>query len=691
MTSATANQPFVFTPGAAPTGAAADPLVDQTRREIAEIVREVAAAVRSDRSADEFLSLLVDRILRAMAAEGVIVWRRADSSGAATSARFDPICRIGRITDATLPAESLAVHDQLLVAVASEGQPVVVPATPGATDPQVPANPMHVPVALVPIDTDHSPEIGHLLEVFLESDCGVATTRGYLRFVAQMADLAGEFLRADQLRRLRRSRALASRVDEAVRGLHQQCAKLTLEASIVDSAAELFGFDRVGLCYVTDRTSLAAVSHVSTIDSKSAAADQLRGAANSSLDADGCFWSSGEPEVPGSEDESLVLRSVVGVGDDTSLRLVCFQLAGEPECPTEHRDQLVRFARHAEIALRQASRWDAIPGSRLLASLAPKSSSRVKSRRVGRLIKIGLAATVMLGAFFPLPLNVHSTATIRPADVQTLCAPRDAMVQEIHVAHGQSVRQGDTLVTLSDPVLEEQIASLKGERAVLEQKRTRLREKLVDYSSQRAGDTEQTQSELLLVAEEIQSTDQQLDLRERINDSLVIRADRDGYVDAWQIRERLDRRPLQRGDLLLKVIAQESAWHVDVRVPQSRISHVQDAWADNSLDTSVALAAQPNQVFAASLVQVGPASKPQTSGASGETALILRLSDNASTIVSAARSEIQSGAPARVMFHCGSAPAGYLLFQDLIRSVRGSVRLYLSSSPPLKQGPGESS
>ncbi len=77
VSSATANQPFVFSPGATPVAATgADPLVNETRREIAEIVREVAAAVRSDRTADEFLSLLVDRILRAMAAEGVMVWRR---------------------------------------------------------------------------------------------------------------------------------------------------------------------------------------------------------------------------------------------------------------------------------------------------------------------------------------------------------------------------------------------------------------------------------------------------------------------------------------------------------------------------------------------------------------------------------------------------------------------------------------
>jgi hypothetical protein len=183
---------------------------------------------------------------------------------------------------------------------------------------------------------------------------------------------------------------------------------------------------------------------------------------------------------------------------------------------------------------------------------------------------------------------------------------------------------------------------------------------------------------MLLAGEEIQTIEQQLNLCRQIGDTLVMRADRDGYVDAWKIHERLERRPLRRGEPLLKVIAHASMWDVDVFVRQSRISHVQHAAADQSLQTCVSLAAQPDQVFAASLMRVGPTTKPKTQQAWGDTAVVLRLGEDARAMVSAARSEIQSGAPANVMFHCGSAPAGYLLFQDLIRSVRGSVGLYLS-------------
>ena len=71
MSSASVSQPFVFNAGVStPSASGTDSLVNETRREIAKIVREVAAAVRPNRTRAQFLAFLTDRILRAMAAEG---------------------------------------------------------------------------------------------------------------------------------------------------------------------------------------------------------------------------------------------------------------------------------------------------------------------------------------------------------------------------------------------------------------------------------------------------------------------------------------------------------------------------------------------------------------------------------------------------------------------------------------------
>ncbi len=334
--------------------------------------------------------------------------------------------------------------------------------------------------------------------------------------------------------------------------------------------------------------------------------------------------------------------------------------------------------RHAEFALQNATRMESIPGGRLLASLAPIVQGRQGTRKP---FLVTLVAVMLLVAVacFPVPLVVYSPASIRPAVVQTLSAPRDAVVEDVHVQHGQHVLAGEKLLTLSDPILEEQITTLVGRRAVLIQQRSHWTAALVDSASHRMDLLEQAQGERSVVAEEIQSIDDQLAILQRAKASLVIRGDREGIVNAWQIEQRLQSRPLQRGDPLVQIIAKDSAWLVDVRVPQSRIAHVQDADANHSLSARISLEAKPSESFDASLVQIGPAVVSEHDPLPA-TAVLLQLNDQASqAIASKQETSHPSGAPARVMFHCGKSPAGYLLFQDLIRSLRGTLALYLAN------------
>lgn len=656
-----------------------DPLVDETRRQIATIVREIADAAGSDQSTDEFLSLLVDRVLRAMAAEGVIVWRTGnlDHQGLA---EYSCVKRLGRMTDQSIPDRSHATHQQVLLEVGRNRQPVVVPPTPGATDPESPANPLEVAVAVVPIDCEPTVELAeYVLEVCLEPDCGLTTQRGYLRFVAQMADLAGEFLRSDHLRRLRRMRELASKVDAAIDRIHSAEDTKTHAALTVDAAAELFGFDRVGLCTLGPKPALRAVSHVNTIETRSPAARQLCQAANHRLDADGCGWiEDGSDSAPGAPlNDSLALRAVVG---SDQLRLVCMQVVDVEPIAEELRADLIRLMRHAELAYRKLTRRAAVPGQRFFAALLP-TSARPRDAWRSRLMIGAVAAVILtLVACFPVPLVVYSPALIRPADVQTVTASRDAMVDQIHVRHGQRVSAGDTLLTLADPELEERTTSLIGRRAVLVQQQSHWTEVLVDTATHRLERMEQVQGERRLVTEEIQSINDQLAVLERVRDSLTVRADRNGTVDAWRIEQRLQSRPMRRGDLLLRVIASDSDWLADVQVPQSRIAHLQKAQAAQQLSTKVLLEANPQHSLDAQLLQVGP-SMPADTGDVPSTAVLLRLQGQLTgTDGSQPPPAGASGAPARVMFRCGKTPIAYLLFQDVIRSTQSNLSLYLASS-----------
>lgn len=609
-----------------------------------------------------------------MAAEGICLWQRDTSS-----ARLHYRCvhRLGRITDRSIEPSATRTHECLLAEIGSDGGPVVVPPTPhagdsNAADLEVPANPTDVPVAIAPIDCDASlAGADYLLEVFLEPGGGVATQRGYLRFVAQMADLAGEFFRGDQLRSLRRREALASQVDELVARLHAIYDPDQLATMAVDGAADTFGFDRVGLLRADGRKAeLIAVSHVHSIDQRSAAAEQLRNAiASDDLD-DGDVWNElsvfefGTPESGTPESGALVIRAITaGDSPDRSVhrspyRFVAMQVVDAVPVGEESRDAWNRYAQHATLAMQNIN-----------------ASKRTKVWAIPnrkRWLSIAALTAIIIAAFVPVPLIVDVPAIIRPEQAQLICSPRNAVVDTVHVTHGQTVRKGDRLLTLSDSTLQEQITSLIGRRAVLDQQQSRLTEAMVDASSFKADQIDQVQMQQSLVAEEIQALEEQLVVLRSIERSLEIRADRDGIVDAWQIDERLRLRPVNRGDGLMRVVASESRWLVEARVPQNRIAHLTALTPSDREVARVTLDASPGEVFDAQWFQFGPAAIVDGEAAA-HTVVLLRCDET-----NDGAGPERSGAPARVAFDCGHRCLGYVMFQDLIHAIGRNIQLYLS-------------
>ena len=693
LDASTSTQPFVFSPagngGDAQSGAAGGSLVSETRREISEIVREVALAARSTMPAAEFLAMLADRTLRAMAADGVVVWECVDDADGSDVETYEVTYRLGRITDQSIPTVGWAAHQMMLAEVAAARQPIVVPITPGACDPHVPANPTDSPAAVVPIETlssEQSPTF--LLEVFLEPGGGVATQRGYLRFVAQMADLAGEFLRADRLREAINQEVWRRRVDDAVKRFHETDRRERLQAAVVDTVAELFGFARVGLCLVRDgEAELLAVSHVERIDAKAPAAEFLVDAAYCELDEDGFGVEYTDDETRAS-DQTLMLSVVVAPLKDPRLRLVCLdQKTTSPpykRLPTrQFRGDIVRIIDHAALAVHSVSRLDAIPGGRYLASLAPSIENHRRSSRTRWIAGLAVMILIAVAALFPIPHVVTAQGNLLPLEIQNVCAHRDATVDEIHVGHGALVAKGDALVTLKSKELERQHAELIGTKAMLERERE-------GWTNQPGGSSEKErfyaeQQEMLITAK-LESNRREFEQISKDIELLTVRADRDGRVDAWQIDQNLQGRPLRRGDQILQVVGLDSQWAVEALVPQKRVRHLN--WKEHD-NVRIAIDSLGQQGLRGSIKQFGPgtplgksAGNPQSASQSPMTAVQIEIShwqptDDASQ--QSGKVTYEPGTPAEVMFDCGTAPAGYLLFQDAWHSIRQFTGLYFAS------------
>lgn len=713
MTSTASSEPFVFAPsGSTPSGSAgsggatrgpmnaapgdssARSLVDQARQEITQIVREVAAASHESRKRAEYFRFLADRVLRAMAGHGVVIWTRP-LRGDSTAEDYAVEHRLGRVTDLALVDEAEQVHQCLLAEVATEGVPVVVPPTPGADQIDVPANPMPYPAAIVPIRIDPSSLLPEgLIEVFLEEGGTAASQRGALRFLAQMSDLAGEFLRMRRLKKLGQLIDATDRVDAVVGQLHRMTSTAMIQNAWVDAAAELLRLPRVALCRVdTSQPKIVAVSHVNRIDQHSEAAKAIRLAAVSILqpqhglwfaDCHGSSLPADSEETPFSQTDSDAKHSasepswIVAAHPDSHWRLIGFK-SDEAEHLSDdaHWTTLNRLLVGGASAWTAARRIESVPGGRWFSRLLvePDSISTDAHERLGdsspnrrtrkarsRIRKMATwTAGILVVAIFvclPMPSLVPVTGVIRPVELDTYHAASDAVVESLHVDHGQLVKRGDTLATLSSSDLQEQETSLLGRQAVLMRQQEQVNQTLMSRPSV------QSNSEPIHdgreVEEEIESIRRQLEIIRESKERLILRALRDGRVDAWRLQERLANRPLRRGDDVLSVIAADTAWVVDARVPQTRLQTVDNAWQAETLTADVGTTWSSEMNLVATAERFGPILPDPTDGT---PSVVMRLSlQQTPTLGDQPLAEM----PARVTLYCGHTPVGWFLVQDVV-------------------------
>jgi hypothetical protein len=707
MEQTAATEPFHFradgvTPAVGGVGSA-ETLVRETRREIASIVRETAALARRVQPPERFFPALVDRVARAMGAEGVVLWRRSSRD----ENRFEEIARVGRQTDRDLKPTQQACHQQLLREVADETEPVVVPATPGAEAAEHAANPTSFPVALVPILEPTGGRIEYLLEVFLDPDGGPASQRGYLRFAAQMGDLAGEFLRLHQLRAGRQAAIRWERLSAGLPRIHQSLEPARVAAAIVDQAADLFGVERASLCLQTGKqTRLLAVSHVAEVDRRREEVQRIEARAAEveetaphffepdSLDVDPKTVHPAVHPADAGRDRDEASEAKEASPDEPPLgwqAAICLP-AGVPyvlllqSAPPQRWDAGQRrdfetFAKHAACALENAGTFSAIPWARTLTAISSPRGRQRRARRPQWVMLGVLAILLAVIACFPVPLIVQADGELYAARSQAVYAPRSGVVTEVLVDHGEPVEVDQVLLQMTDPELEQEYETLVGQRAVLLQRSGEILGSLLDQTTSRREESRRLQAEQRIVAEKMDAIDRQLALLDRERNRMTLRSDRRGVVDGWQLRRQLTERPVQAGDPLLTVIEPDGPWRVEARLPQNRVDLVLaaiqqdaaaakgDAGASRGGWNRVALAADPGVELYASFEQIGPVvDYGGEQGPVAQTSFLLH---------GEAVPELQTGAPATIGIDCGYRPLLFVVLQDFVWTLTGKVRLYL--------------
>lgn len=673
-------------------------LLADTRNEIRQLVNEVAQLAASDVSPVEFYEGFLSRVLAAMAAVGGGVWLKQPDKSLQLAFHAN-------LPSTGFPTEQeLHAHRGLLNRVAESKQALVVP--PHATtaaNVQTQDNPTQHLLVLAPLLLEG--ETQAIVEVFQRPGGGPTTQRGYLRFLVQMADLAGDFLKTQNLKQLRERQALWQQVEQFVLAVHRSLELTPTAYAIANEGRRITGCDRMSLVlWKNGRCEVRAVSGLDSLDRRAKQVKCLAELTRAVLKAREPFWHShNSGEVPPQIEQALNAyldqshARLLGVAplvelpanSDKPVRaselpllgaIVVEQLSDDrPAADLASRVELV--AQHSASALAAVKAHQSVlflPLWKALGNLGFVGTLRALPKTA---LALAAVAAIIAGLFFvPADFEVAARGKLQPAVRQEVFAQLAGVVDRLHVRHGDSVQAGQTIAELSSHDLEEELTALLGEQSTVSEQLAATQRALLDNrnnggSRLTAADENRLNAELLELDQRQKNLERELALFRQKQQQLKVISPTAGQVVTWKVEQQLLHRPVERGQALLSVADPAGPWELELYVPERRLKHLAAARqlpADTKrppLEVTFTLASHPGQTFRGQVIEIEQTA--QVRGEDGNTILV-RVELDRSDLP-----ELHDQVTVTGKLYCGERSLGFVWFIDLIETVQSKVLFWL--------------
>ncbi len=327
----------------------------------------------------------------------------------------------------------------------------------------------------------------------------------------------------------------------------------------------------------------------------------------------------------------------------------------------ELANALVRHADHCLQALA------ASPAKTMAAAAAETARSLPAAFAMRNKRRLQIAAVVLVIALLPLQLKIPATGILEPVNRQRLYASESGIVTELPVSDGQAVRPGDVLVRLRSDELELQQAELLGALAESQARLAALETAAARGSATvNALSVESEQAEL---RSRILSLEQQRIVLQRRLDSLVLRASTAGTVIGRDLQQRFVGRPLQRGQVLLDVVAAETPWHLQLDIAETDLRHVLNASRQGSqsvVQVSYFTETSPEQERSTRLASIGTAAELNARG---------EWKTRITTLAAPLTTPERPGVGVQASVSCGRRPLLYILLRRAFDVARRTILL----------------
>lgn len=684
----------------------------QTKTEIRSLTAEIAQLAEAAIPLDEFFRGFMPRVCTAMGATGACAWEvPAASIQDGTPAIQETTYEKRLLASHSAPAELFvgpathgarpsAGHASVLDCIIAEGQPMLVPPGNVRLETDRPSNPLSEALIVIPIRVEA--RVDYLLEVVQRPSGGPTAQRGYLRFVAQMADLMSDFLRRSRLRGIDVQRAELDRLQgQLLRVARATKPQERLQVAAL-ACADIAGGEQALVVSTESRPRVISTSHSQSFDPRSEpvlacnklvdqllidshgllgqwlpATDRRQADASDGIgqaDSQQAQFAGTAAEERGSQSDIKISAAV-----QASLDEVCNSLGGRyalcvelnksnqllaiiitDEQPTEFESSKLAAVGGLLTETQLSTR-----GRRFLRRLVGISRAKNNSHAIGiwtaRAVALGLTLAVL---FFPVTQKVTATAILQPVDKEAYHAPSAGIVSAVLVQDGDAVFVGQPILQVSNPELESQLDEIQGQKQLADDSRIDLERQL---SVNKLSDLERDQLDSQIHRLEITSNS----CKERIailteqQGRLSILARSPGKVSAWDISNNLMHRPVQKGDLLVSTYQPHTQWKLRIAVPHRRIGLVTEAGP--APETTFSLSSHPEQALTATVRRVAT---KVTNDEAGNQSVLVEADVNAEALPLK-----KDGAVARAEIACGKVPLVWLVIRDAVVAIKSRSQM----------------
>jgi hypothetical protein len=682
--------------------------IEEARAQIRALVEEIEALSRNDLAEADFFRGLLDRVLEAMGAVAGLVWLVGDQG------RVEPVCHVGmQATGLTDAADSQEAHGRLVQSLMGSPSGLIVPPRAGLTGAdgrQLADNPTDLLVVAAPLD--RAGTRAGLVEVFHQPN-QPDVERGYLKFLDQVAAVAGGYLERRQLKTLDSQQTTLAQVDRFSRAVHETLDPIATAFVLANEARRIIGCDRVSVLVNRGRRlRLEAVSGQESIERRATAVQAIESLVRVVARAGDPLWHPDPAsELPPQIEEELEIY--IDESHATSLAIIPLEkprptpvvkpggvdavaVAKAEAAPKRapepigalvaewfssssfdggRRARVELVAEHGRVAIANALAHTSLPLYGLL-NLLGKSRALTTARNLPRTVLAALAtlAGILALVFVPADLRLEGKGTLEPVHRRDVFAEIEGVVAKLEpgLEHGAEVKQDQLLAVLRNTDLEVALTDVLGRKASSEEQLSSTRRALLEDSKISADERTRMAGRAAQLQREIESLEAQRKLYEAKKRDLDVRSPIDGVIVTWQVRDRLVLRPVEKGQVLMSVADKTGPWELEIHMPDDRLGHVNRAAAEakragRDLEVDYIVATDPGTRHRGTVKEIHE--QAEVRGEQGNTVLVRVTIDPQRH----EKEELGAGASVTARINCGRRPLGYVWFHDVLSFIQSQI------------------